>query len=90
MPAGNHYGVYEECCMDGGLGIEPELMGKDNGIEFGLFIFDSIEETRKGLPVRLTVATFNKRAIHLYIKLGFVLDQRFSTEYGEFITMVKK
>ncbi|MDQ0430314.1 RimJ/RimL family protein N-acetyltransferase [Planomicrobium stackebrandtii] len=90
VPSGNRYEVYKEQCIDVGLGMNPALVGKGNGEEFGLFILHSIEETHHQLPVRLTVAAFNKRAIRLYEKLGFTLDKRFSNAAAEFITMVKK
>lgn len=90
VPSGNSYKAYEEDCIDVGLGMNPALVGKGKGMEFGLFVLYSIEETYQKLPVRLTVALFNKRALHLYKKLGFVLDKRFSSDTVEFITMVKK
>ncbi|ANU11572.1 hypothetical protein A1A1_02325 [Planococcus antarcticus DSM 14505] len=90
VPSGKQYGVYEESCIDMGLGMDPRLVGKENGKEFGLFVLHSIEETHDGLPIRLTVAAFNKRAIYLYKKLGFILNNQFSTETTKFITMVKK
>ncbi|TWT03293.1 N-acetyltransferase [Planococcus sp. CPCC 101016] len=90
VPAGSSFGIYEENCIDLGLGMYPGFTGKGNSVDFGSFVLRSIEEKRKGLPIRLTVAAFNKRAIHLYAKLGFVPDERFSTHFTDFITMVKK
>lgn len=91
VPSGKLCGVYDEECIDMGLGMVPKLLGKGHGKKFGLFVLHSIVETHPNLPVRLTVAIFKKRAIHLYKQLGFVLDKRFSsTANVEFITMVKK
>lgn len=89
VPKGQDFGVYIEKCMDMGLGMDPKLTGKGDGTRFGIFVLNEIEGKAGGLPIRLTVADFNKRAIHLYEKLGFVAKERFSTEAVGFITMVK-
>lgn len=90
VPSGKLDGVYEDKCIDMGLGMDPRFAGKGHGKEFGLFVRYSIEETHPNLPIRLTVARFNKRAIHLYEQLGFVSDKKFSSKNTEFITMLKK
>lgn len=89
VPSGHPNGVYEDSCIDMGLGMNPQLVGKGNGAKFVLFILHSIEETHQELPIRLTVATFNKRAIHLYRKLGFTSSEQFNTDSESFMTMVK-
>lgn len=89
VPKGRGFGVYEEECMDMGLGMNPKLTGKGDGTRFGISVLNEIEGKAGGLPIRLTVADFNKRAVHLYEKLGFVAKERFSTEAAGFITMVK-
>ncbi|TQR19432.1 GNAT family N-acetyltransferase [Psychrobacillus vulpis] len=90
VPIGNQFGVYTDNFVDMGLGMNPKLVGKGNGFEFCSFIIKFIEEKYKSTPIRLTVAKFNLRAIHLYEKLGFVMENEFSTDFAEFITMVKK
>ncbi|WP_042472581.1 GNAT family N-acetyltransferase [Bacillus ndiopicus] len=90
VPAGNRFGVYADDFVDMGLGMNPNLVGKGNGFEFCSYIVKYIEQHYNGIPIRLTVATFNQRAIHLYEKLGFVLAGEFSSDIGEFITMIKK
>lgn len=90
VPIGNRFGAYIDDFVDMGLGMNPNLVGKGNGFEFCSFIINFIEENYKSTPIRLTVAKFNLRAIHLYEKLGFVLENEFSTVFTEFITMVKK
>ncbi|MDF2788980.1 MAG: family N-acetyltransferase [Neobacillus sp.] len=52
--------------------------------------FYNNEETYGLNAIRLTVAIFNQRAIHLYTKLGFVKKVEFNRDTTEFITMVKK
>ncbi|MGM9965890.1 GNAT family N-acetyltransferase [Rummeliibacillus sp. TYF005] len=90
VPIGIQFGAYIDDFVDMGLGMNPNLVGKGNGFEFCSFIINFIKETYKSTPIRLTVAKFNLRAIHLYEKLGFVLEDEFSTDLIEFITMVKK
>ena len=70
--------------------MNPNLVGKGNGFEFCSFIIKFIEENYNNTPIRLTVAKFNLRAIYLYEKLGFVMENEFSTDFAEFITMVKR
>lgn len=89
VPKGWDFGVYEEERNDMGLGMKPTLVGKGNGTAFGKFVLEKIEEKSDRMSVRLTVASFNKRAIHLYEKFGFVAKERFNTEAAEFITMVR-
>lgn len=89
VPAGELLGVYKEVHTDMGLGMNPKLTGKGNGTAFTSFIINCIEENYESVPIRLTVALFNKRAIHLYKKLGFVPEKQFRTDNAEFMTMVK-
>ncbi|WNF38402.1 GNAT family N-acetyltransferase [Bacillaceae bacterium IKA-2] len=90
VPIGNKFGVYTDDLVDMGLGMNPKLVGKGNGLEFCSFIVRYIEKNYKDRPIRLTVAKFNHRAIHLYQQLGFVIKNEFSSDFAEFITMVKK
>ncbi|AWE07372.1 GNAT family N-acetyltransferase [Lysinibacillus sp. 2017] len=90
VPIGKQFGVYIEDFVDMGLGMNPNLVGRGNGYEFCSFIIKFIQENCKSTPIRLTVAKFNLRAIHLYEKLGFVAENEFSTDFAEFMTMVKK
>lgn len=90
VPIGKEYGMYEEDAIDMGLGMHPALTGKGRGVSFCTFILKELEARYPGVPVRLTVATFNKRAIHLYEKLGFVKVKEFSTNTADFFTMIKR
>ena len=89
VPAGDLVGVYKEDCVDIGLGMKPELTGKGKGHEFFSHILTFVEGNHKDKDIRLTVATFNKRAIHLYEKAGFVKQGEFSNDEADFITMKK-
>ncbi|ASN07454.1 GNAT family N-acetyltransferase [Virgibacillus necropolis] len=90
VPAGNKINAYENENIDIGVGMKPNLTGKGFGTRFFSFISKDIERMHPNTPMRLTVATFNKRAIRLYQKFGFVEQKKFQTDAAEFITMVKK
>ncbi|WP_342574271.1 GNAT family protein [Solibacillus sp. FSL K6-1781] len=89
VPRGNHFGVYKADLIDMGVGMHPNLVGKGNGFEFCTGIMKFIEEKYPSKSLRLTVAMFNQRAIHLYKKLGFVKEDEFSNDVTEFMTMVR-
>ena len=89
VPRGHQFGVYTEDFIDMGVGMHPNLVGKGNGFDFCAQVISCIR-AESSKPIRLTVATFNKRAIRLYEKLGFVSENRFCTDSAEFETMVKK
>ncbi|PYF08276.1 GNAT family N-acetyltransferase [Ureibacillus chungkukjangi] len=90
VPAGHAMGAYEERLVDMGLGMNPMLVGEGRGAEFCLLIIKLIEQDFQNAPIRLTVAKFNKRAIHLYRKLGFIEEHEFQTDRAEFMTMVRR
>ena len=89
VPRGIHFGVYKADLIDMGVGMHPNLVGKGSGFEFCTGIMKFIEEKYPSKSLRLTVAMFNQRAIHLYKKLGFVKEDEFSNDVTEFMTMVR-
>jgi len=89
VPIGIQFGAYSEELIDIGIGMKPELTGQGYGLTFFSFILGHIQENFKGVPIRLTVAKFNHRAIHLYEKFGFVKKMEFNKDSTAFITMVK-
>ncbi|MBS4193042.1 GNAT family N-acetyltransferase [Bacillus sp. FJAT-49705] len=89
VPIGSQFGAYSEDFIDIGIGMKPELTGQGLGYMFFSFVLHHIQETNKDVPIRLTVAKFNKRAIHLYEKIGFKEVMEFSNEKANFQTMVK-
>ncbi|MBY0121295.1 GNAT family N-acetyltransferase [Bacillus sp. S/N-304-OC-R1] len=89
VPAGTHYGAYSEKYIDIGLGMRPELTGQGLGSSFFSFIINHVQAADKSVPLRLTVAKFNERAIRLYEKLGFKKKMEFSNGSTVFLTMVK-
>lgn len=86
VPAGKQFGVYDDKdFIDIGLGIRPDLCGQGYGFDF---LMDGLEFVRNELNAkwfRLTVATFNKRAIKLYERIGFKKANSFKriSEVGE-------
>lgn len=90
VPAGIKMNVYEDSCIDIGIGLKPNLTGKGFGSTFFSFILRDVQDSHPNVPMRLTVATFNKRAIHLYEKFGFVKQKTFNSPAAEFITMLKE
>ncbi len=75
-----------------GLGLRPDMTGAGLGV---LFVRTGLEYARvKFSPkeLRLSVATFNKRAIRVYEKCGFKVSRTFmnSTNGGvyEFVEMI--
>lgn len=89
VPVGVKFGAYNEDLVDIGLGMAPVLIGQRNGFNFFAFILETIKEIYGSAPLRLTVATFNQRAIRLYEKFGFVKGIMFTTDSAEFVTMRK-
>ncbi|MFJ3386159.1 MULTISPECIES: GNAT family N-acetyltransferase [unclassified Lysinibacillus] len=87
VPIGRDYSAYLDEYIDVGIGMKPELTGKGYGSEFFSFILNQLQQENHS-PLRLTVATFNTRAIHLYEKFGFTKVMEF-TASTEFITMKK-
>ncbi|MFD2043129.1 GNAT family N-acetyltransferase [Ornithinibacillus salinisoli] len=56
---------------DIGLGMRPNLTGGGKGLEFLKTAMDFVISTYEPEKITLSVATFNKRAIKLYRKIGF-------------------
>ncbi|KAB2328484.1 GNAT family N-acetyltransferase [Cytobacillus depressus] len=88
VPSGIQYGAYTEKCIDIGLGMKPELTGQGLGFAFFSFILKHVQNVYKLVPLRLTVAKFNERAIRLYEKMGFEKKMEFSNGATVFMTMV--
>ncbi|MFN7249931.1 MAG: GNAT family N-acetyltransferase [Anaerobacillus sp.] len=89
VPTGSQFGAYPKGFVDIGIGMKPELTGRGNGKDFFSFILNQIQKNAY-TPLRLTVANFNHRAIHLYEKFGFVKTLEFTNGSTGFITMVKR
>jgi RimJ/RimL family protein N-acetyltransferase len=72
VAAGRRLGVYEiEPALDIGLGMRPDLTGRGLGEEFVHAGLRFARKTYAPPAFRLTVATFNRRAIRVYERTGF-------------------
>jgi len=80
VPKGKKFGVYDDTSfVDIGIGLSPRLIGKGKGYPFFMFCLDYIRKMNNN-RFRLTVLDFNKRAIHIYHKAGFIIDNYFKSD----------
>ena len=71
-------GRYPAPAVDLGLGLRPDLTGRGLGTAFCRDLLPAAASMRPDeAMVRLTVAAFNQRALHLYQKLGFQEESGF-------------
>ncbi|PHA00065.1 GNAT family N-acetyltransferase [Bacillus pseudomycoides] len=88
VPGGRDEKLYTgECVVDIGLGMKPALTGKGLGISFLQAGLQFAKEQFRPEKIRLSVAAFNKRAIHLYMKAGFQKKTSFMSKGREFLLM---
>ena len=72
VAAGKSSGVYDrEDALDVGLGMRPDLTGRGLGEQFVRAGLQFADEAYSPPAFRLTVATFNHRAISVYERVGF-------------------
>ena len=67
--------AYEAEALDMGLGLRPDLCGAGLGMAFMGCGMAYARERLGAKRLRLTVACFNKRAMRLYEKMGFVVEK---------------
>ncbi|KMK75809.1 GNAT family N-acetyltransferase [Alkalihalobacillus pseudalcaliphilus] len=89
VPSGQFVRAYDEPAIDIGFGLKPAWTGRGFGAGFCSFIFAKVRVQQDCPLLRLTVASFNQRAIKLYRKLGFQPQKSFYHNQIEFLTMVK-
>lgn len=88
VPIGRQYGAYpENGSLDIGLGMNPILTGHGRGYAFVTTVLAYAQSQLEATSFRLTVATFNERAMALYKKLGFTPIMFFSRDNIQFVTM---
>jgi [ribosomal protein S18]-alanine N-acetyltransferase len=86
VSAGSRLGLYErEPALDVGLGLRPDLTGRGLGVEFVGSGLRFARDAYSPPAFRLTVATFNRRAISVYQRVGFEPVETFgpTTRDGE-------
>lgn len=78
--------------IDIGLGMRPDLTGKGRGVKFIKAGLKFAQTKYEPINVTLSVATFNKRAINTYKKVGFeevnIFNQYTNGGNFEFVKMM--
>ncbi len=89
VPYGKKYHVYDDDnYLDIGLGIKPSLVGKRRGYPYLRFGLDYFKQKYNTNHFRLTVLDFNKRAIHLYHKIGFKIENYFKSQKDHYFLVM--
>lgn len=84
VPGGRKAGLYEKRgSVDIGLGLRPDLTGKGRGLTFIKLGMDYWKKKQGTKSFRLSVATFNTRAIAVYERAGFLPVTMFWNGQGE-------
>jgi [ribosomal protein S18]-alanine N-acetyltransferase len=84
VSAGRRLGIYErESALDVGLGMRPDLTGRGLGEEFVHAGLRFAKGAYSPPAFRLTVATFNQRAISVYERAGFERVETFGAPTRE-------
>ncbi|MCL2421717.1 MAG: GNAT family N-acetyltransferase [Defluviitaleaceae bacterium] len=73
--------VYDDGFLDIGLGLKPDLCGKGYGLSFFIDGLKFAQKTFNTNDFRLSVATFNERAIKVYKKAGFYIEHEVTNSY---------
>lgn len=95
VPAGQKCGAYQayqggdDDVMDLGIGVRPDLTGRGLGSRFLARVLREVTEHHPTATIRLTVATFNQRAIKLYQRFGFRVGTEFEQNGTTFQTMTR-
>lgn len=90
VPAGHQFGIYpigNKGVVDLGIGMRPNLTGQGLGTQFFACVLQEVTHRYPTADIRLTVATFNQRAIKLYHRFAFHYEAQFEREGVVFQTM---
>ncbi|OFW75715.1 MAG: hypothetical protein A2201_00770 [Alicyclobacillus sp. RIFOXYA1_FULL_53_8] len=92
VPTGHKLGAYDYTgsVVDIGIGLRPDLTGQGFGASFFSYVLEDVSTRHPSAALRLTVATFNKRAIRLYEQFGFSYQTLFESNDVAFQTMLKE
>ena len=85
-------GDYRDNCLDVGLGVRPDLTGHGLGHDFASSVVIFGQEEFSPSAFRVTIASFNFRAIRVWRKLGFRHTQIFkrTRDKMNFVVMIKE
>lgn len=73
--------VYAPGYLDIGLGLAPGFCGRGLGESFVRLGMEFGRETFSAERLRLSVAAFNRRAIKVYERCGFLMDREVTNSY---------
>ena len=73
-------GDYSVDALDIGMGVRPDLTGRGLGTTFATSVVDFASRQYAPQQLRVTIATFNKRAQRVWEKLGFKKVSEFHSE----------
>ena len=84
-------GDYSLPALDIGLGVRPDLTGQGHGDEYVKAVIDFANATYAPERLRVTIATFNRRARRVWEKAGFQEVQKFTGgwENTDFVILMK-
>ncbi|SNZ17132.1 Acetyltransferase (GNAT) family protein [Terribacillus aidingensis] len=85
VPGGDYS---DKSYLDIGIGMAPQLTGQGRGKVFFRDIQNWINQNKQQTRLRLTVAAFNERAIHLYANAGFWEAGRFARDSDQLLFLV--
>lgn len=71
-------GTYRTNAVDIGLGIRPDLTGRGRGREYVGVVVAKAGQLFPGLPLRVTIAAWNTRALRTWLNAGFAHASRFT------------
>jgi len=71
-------GDYSTEAVDVGIGLRPNLVGRGLGTGYAKIVFEEARKRFPGLPLRVTIAAFNKASIRVCEKNGFTITHRFT------------
>lgn len=72
-------GEYSVTALDIGLGVRPDLTGRGRGHLFSEGVVEFARRSVAALPLRVTVASFNQRAMRVWERTGFHQQATFRT-----------
>jgi [ribosomal protein S18]-alanine N-acetyltransferase len=84
-------GEYSTPALDIGLGLRPDLTGHGHGSRYVNAVIEFASSTYKPDRLRVTIAAFNHRALRLWEKAGFQVEQKFKGGWDnrDFVVLTK-
>ena len=84
-------GDYTAPRLDIGLGLRPDLTGRGQGLSYAEAVLDFARDTFPASVFRVTVASFNKRALRVWEKAGFKVSERFRRKRDgrDFVVLIR-